>query len=155
MSVRMRDDVRRAVIRAAAEEAGRRGSGRIGTQDLLLASLVDPTSDAVRILAVDLREAREAVDRLDRAALSAVGVDLGDLALAPRRPAAGRRPPLAAGARAAIGRAVRTARVERARRVEMRHLVLGLLGCPPGDHAFEVLEALRVDRDSARRRASG
>jgi ATP-dependent Clp protease ATP-binding subunit ClpA len=155
MTVRLREDVRRAVLRTAAVEASRRGSARIGTQDLLLAALDDPTSQASRILGTDLAEARAAVDALDRTALASVGVDLGDVALAPAPMRAGRRPPLSAGGRTVLARAVRLARSERARRIDMRHLVLGLLGTRPADPAGDVLDALGVDREEARRRAVG
>jgi ATP-dependent Clp protease ATP-binding subunit ClpA len=152
MSVRLERDVRRAVLTFASAESAARGSGRIGTQDLLLATLVDPTSDAVRILGVDLDDGRRVVDGLDRAALASVGVDLGEVHLE-RRPAAGGRPALTAGARAVLARAVRSARAESARRVDMRHLTLALLGCRRPDAAAEVLEALGVDREEALRRA--
>jgi Clp amino terminal domain, pathogenicity island component len=152
MSVRLREDVRRAVLSFASAEAAGRGSGRIGTQDLLLGVLVDPASDAIRILGVDLDAAREAVDDLDRAALGTVGVDLGTLALE-RRPAGRGRRPLTSGARGVMVRAVRLARGERTRRVEMRHLTVALLACRRPDPAAEVLGALGVDPEEARRRA--
>jgi ATP-dependent Clp protease ATP-binding subunit ClpA len=154
MTVRLREDVRRAVLRTAAVEASRRGSARIGTQDLLLAALDDPTSQAGRILETDLAQARAAVDALDRTALASVGVDLGEVALAPAPIRGGRRRPLTAGARAVLTRAVRQARSERARRIDTRHLVVALLGATRGDPAVDVLDALGVDREQARRRAA-
>jgi ATP-dependent Clp protease ATP-binding subunit ClpA len=153
MTVRLREDVR-AVLRAAAIEASRRGSGRIGTQDLLLAALDDPNSEAGRMLGTELAEARAAVNALDRTALATVGVDLRDVALAPAPLRNAHRPPLSAGARGVLGRAVRLARSERARRIEMRHLVLGLLGSRAPDPAGEVLDELGINRDEARGRAA-
>ncbi|MGZ4136927.1 MAG: hypothetical protein ACXVPX_05090 [Actinomycetota bacterium] len=50
-------------------------------------------------------------------------------------------------------RAVRLAKGERTRRVEMRHLTAALLGCRRPDPAAEVLDALGVDPEEARRRA--
>jgi hypothetical protein len=152
MSVRLQADVRRAVLRFASAGAAGRGSARVGTQDLLLAVLVDPASDATRILAVDLDAARGAVDDLDRAALARVGVDLGRVELEPRPPGRGRRP-LTAGARGVFVRAVHLARRDRTGRVEMRHLTAGLLACRRPDPAAEVLDALGVDREEASRRA--
>jgi hypothetical protein len=152
MSVRLQADVRSAVLRFASAEAACRGSGRIGTQDLLLGVLVGPASDATRILGVDLGAARGAVDDLDRAALAHVGVDLGPVELEPRPAGRGRRP-LTSGARGVIVRAVHLARRDRTRRVEMRHLTAGLLACRRPDPAAEVIDALGVDREEARRRA--
>jgi Clp amino terminal domain, pathogenicity island component len=152
MSVRLQADVRRAVLRFASAEAAGRGSGRIGTQDLLLAVLVDPASDATRILGVDLDAARGAVKDLDRAALARVGVDLGRVELEPRPPGRGRRP-LTAGARGVFVRAVHLARRDRTGRIEMRHLTASLLACRRPDPAAEVLDALGVDREEASRRA--
>jgi ATP-dependent Clp protease ATP-binding subunit ClpA len=154
MTVRMREDVRRVVVRAAAQEASRRGAARIGTQDLLLAAMNDPTSDARRILGTDLAHARAAVEGLDRAALAQVGVELGDVAAAAVPARGWHRPPLSAGARAALARAVRLARFEGAHLIEMRHLVLALLGARRPDPAADVLDALAIDRKEASRRAA-
>jgi ATP-dependent Clp protease ATP-binding subunit ClpA len=146
-------DVRRAVLVFASAESAARGSGRIGTQDLLLGTLVDPASDAARILQVDLDGVRAAVENLDRAALTGVGVDLGPVELE-RRPASPRgHRSLTSAARAVLTRAVQLARRERTRRVEMRHLSIALLACTRPDEAAEVLNALGVDREEARRRA--
>jgi ATP-dependent Clp protease ATP-binding subunit ClpA len=152
MSLRLREDVRRAVLLSAAFEADRRGSGRIGTQDLLLGALHDRTSQAREILGTDLVTARAAVDDLDRAALAGVGVEL-DAPLAPRAHRSRRRPPLTSGARAVLARAVRSARSDRARRVGMRQLLIALLAARAPDPAAEVLDALGVDRAAARARA--
>jgi ATP-dependent Clp protease ATP-binding subunit ClpA len=154
VTVRLRQDVRRAVLDAAAAEARRRASGRVATQDLLLAALHDPVSEAVSILGVDLDDARAAVDRLDRAALDSIGVDLGVVELTPSRAAVRRRPPFTAGARSALARAVRLARVERQKRVAMRHIVLALLAARRPDPAAEVLDELGIDREEARLRAN-
>lgn len=155
MTIRLGEDARRAVLGAAADEARRRGTGRIATQDLLLATLHDPASEAVSILGVDLAAARAAVTRLDRAALASVGVDLGPLELAPRPRSGGRRPPFTSGVRSTLARAVRLTRAERRNRVEMRDLVVALLGAERPDPAGDVLDELGVDRDAARGRATG
>lgn len=155
MTVLLRQDVRRVVLGAAADEARRRGSGRIGTQDLLLGILRDPTSEAVAILDVDLAAARSAVDRLDRDALASIGVDLGPVELRPRRAVDRRRPPFTSGCRAALARAVRLTRAEERDRVEMRHLVVALLATDRPDPAGDVLDELHIDREAARDRADG
>ncbi|MGZ4115429.1 MAG: hypothetical protein ACXVQT_10175 [Actinomycetota bacterium] len=84
--------------------------------------------------------------------LATVGVDVGPLELELRPAGRGRRP-LTSGARAVMVRAVRLARGERTRTVEMRHLTAALLGCRRPDPAAEVLDALGVDPEEARRRA--
>lgn len=69
-----------AVYLRASEEARRRGDRRAGTDHLLLALFEDPSTEAV--LGVSLQQARQALDSLDREALTGVG--LGSGADAPR-----------------------------------------------------------------------
>jgi ATP-dependent Clp protease ATP-binding subunit ClpA len=149
---RLSSDVRRAVLTSAAEEAQRRGDRRLGTEHLLLGLLDDPNGLASRFLAIDLESAREASTALDRAALSAVGVDLGsfDQPSGPTR--ARRRPWLTSGARSVLERSVHEAQAAKARRIEDRHLLLGLLACKPPDPAFQLLAALGIDPAEARER---
>jgi ATP-dependent Clp protease ATP-binding subunit ClpA len=59
----------------AQDEAVRRGDRSIGTEHLLLALLIDPASPAARAIGKDIGTARDALDALDREALSAVGVE--------------------------------------------------------------------------------
>ncbi|MFC6085123.1 Clp protease N-terminal domain-containing protein, partial [Sphaerisporangium aureirubrum] len=66
------------VVKAALDEARRRGSRRMGTEHLLLGLLRLPASPAARALGVDLAEARSTLDALDRAALRAIGIDIRD-----------------------------------------------------------------------------
>ena len=67
----------RAAVTASADEARRRGDRRIGTDHLLLGLLHDPGS--AEALGVTVEAAREKSDALDRAALAAIGLDLGRL----------------------------------------------------------------------------
>jgi ATP-dependent Clp protease ATP-binding subunit ClpA len=152
MVTRLSDDARKAVLTSAADEAGRRGDRRIGTDHLLLALLHDPTSASARALGVDLQAAREASDALDRAALAAVGIDVGHLGRPARAAKARRRPPLTSGARAVLVRAVNDARAGRARRIGTPHLLLGLLTRERPDPAAELLAALGVDPAEVRAR---
>jgi Clp amino terminal domain, pathogenicity island component len=64
-----------AIYLQASEEARSRGDRRTGTDHLLLALLEDSSVEAV--LGVSLQQAREALDSLDREALSALGVGAG------------------------------------------------------------------------------
>jgi ATP-dependent Clp protease ATP-binding subunit ClpA len=59
----------------ARDEALRRGDRTIGTEHLLLAMLVDPTSPCARAIGCDLEAARSALEEMDRQALSAIGVE--------------------------------------------------------------------------------
>jgi hypothetical protein len=59
----------------AGEEARRRGDRRTGTDHLLLALLEDPSIEA--LLGVNLQQARQALESLDREALGAVGLGFG------------------------------------------------------------------------------
>jgi hypothetical protein len=66
----------------ASEEARRRGDRRYGTDHLLLALFEDPSIE--EILGVNLQQARQALQALDRGALAALG--LGTDADAPELP---------------------------------------------------------------------
>lgn len=142
-------DARRRVITIAAEEALRRGDERIGTEHLLLALLRDPGSVAGEALGLDIERARAALDTLDQDALQAVGIDLRSM----RQPVAvltRRRLPFTSGARDVLHRGVLEARTEKARRIQARHLLLGVLARKRPDPAAELLAALSVDPASAR-----
>lgn len=77
MVKRLSVDARRMLLTSAAEEARRRGDRRLGTDHLLLGILHDQDSPAARALGIDLESARVAADALDRAALSTVGIEVG------------------------------------------------------------------------------
>jgi ATP-dependent Clp protease ATP-binding subunit ClpA len=137
-------DARRRVITLAAEESRRRGDERIATEHLLLALLRDPGSVATQALGVDVDRARAALDELDQEALRAIGVDLPSMSR--QVPVlTQRRPPLTSGAREVLHRAVLEARTEKARRIQARHLLLGVLACKRPDPAAELLDVLGVD----------
>jgi Clp amino terminal domain, pathogenicity island component len=71
-----------AIYLRASEEARRRGDRRTGTDHVLLALFEDPSIEAV--LGVNLQQARQALESLDREALDALG--LGAAADAPALP---------------------------------------------------------------------
>jgi hypothetical protein len=64
-----------AICLQASEEARRRGDRRYGTDHILLALFEDPSIEVV--LGVSLQQARQALDSLDQAVLSAVGLGSG------------------------------------------------------------------------------
>jgi ATP-dependent Clp protease ATP-binding subunit ClpA len=143
-------DARRWVLAAAEAEARRRGDRRLGTDHLLLALFHDPKALAAGLLGVDLDRARAAAEGLDRAALAAIGVDLGDSEL-PAVPApARRRLSWTSGARAVLVATVAEARRTKSRRISTRHLLLALLALRRPDPAGQLLDALGVDAAAAR-----
>ncbi len=144
-------DARRRVLALGAEEARRRGDARIGTEHLLLALLHQPDGALAETLGVGRDEVREALDRLDRQALAAIGIDTTDLPLA--TPVSGRRrPPFTSGAREALRHALLATRSEGARRVTSRHLMLGLLERVRPDPVAHLLADLGIDADAVRDR---
>lgn len=135
-----------AVVTAALEESRRRGDRRLGTEHLLLGLLHDP--DCARALGTDLTAARAALDRLDRAALAALGIDVDGLRPAEVPPRRGKPGALTSGARAVVNEAIRG--VPRPR--EPGRLLQALVRLAPPDPAADLLVELGVDRDAVRRR---
>ena len=64
-----------AIYLRASEEARRRGDRRTGTDHVLLALFEDPSIEAA--LGVNLQQARQALESLDREALGALGLGSG------------------------------------------------------------------------------
>jgi hypothetical protein len=64
-----------AIYLRATEEARRRGDRRTGTDHILLALLEDPSIEVA--LGVNLQQARQALESLDREALGALGLGSG------------------------------------------------------------------------------
>lgn len=152
MVKRFNEDARRIVLTSAAEEAHRRGDRRIGTDHLLLGLLHDHHSVPAWALGVDLESARAASAALDRAALAAVGIDVGELGSSPRAIQARRHPPLTSGARAVLERSLHDARSAKARYIDARQLLLAILTRERPDPAAELLAALGLDPAEVRDR---
>lgn len=138
-------------IKAAAEEARRRGDRRIGTEHLLLGLLVDQEEPPARALGIDLETARAALDALDGDALVAIGLDADGF-----RPVAGRHPAvsvsrLSSGARTAVQRCVKGTTM-RTRSTAPTHLLRELLDAQRPDPVAELLGKLGVDRAAVRAR---
>lgn len=153
MVVLLSKDARAAVLAGAVEEARRVGDRRVRTEHLLLGLLRDPDSATARDLGCDLATARAASARLDREALASVGIEVDEPPTAPGGQGR-RRPPFTSGTRAALHRAVLRAREEGARRIDERHLLIGILGARLPDSAAELLGALGVDASDVLRRLS-
>ncbi|MEO3812178.1 Clp protease N-terminal domain-containing protein [Sphaerisporangium sp. B11E5] len=142
------------VTKAALDEARRHGGRRLGTEHLLLGLLRVPGTPAARALGVGVDEARAAMEALDRAALRAIGVDVGEF---PPPGAVSRpHPPLTVAAatstaRAVLDRAVR-ATTRKTRATAPEHLLAALLSCEPPDPVAGLLAELGVDRAAVRSR---
>jgi ATP-dependent Clp protease ATP-binding subunit ClpA len=151
MFERLETDARPWVLKAATQEAGRRGDRRIGSDHLLLGMFHDPKGLATRTLGADLATARAAVDALDRAALVAIGLDLAEQDFpTPNAKPNRAHQPWNSSARGVMVRAVEEARRTKSRRIETRHLLLALLERQPPDPAGQLIEALGVDVAVAR-----
>jgi ATP-dependent Clp protease ATP-binding subunit ClpA len=140
-----------AIILAAIDEARRRGDRLLGSEHLFLGLLHEPDSAAVRALGVDLSAARAALAALDRAALAAIGLDVGDLPLASRAPLR-KGPRMSSAARAVINRAVKGATQTKARHVWTTQVALALLASEPPDPVAALMAELGIDRAAVRER---
>lgn len=138
---------------AAVEEARRSGYRRVGTEHLLLGLLTEPDDPAARALGVTLETARATLDRLDGAALAAVGVEVGGFGGGPL-PAAPKRATLSSGAKAVLARARATADAApaKSRRITTKHYLEALLACDQPDPAAILLGELKVDAAEVRSR---
>jgi ATP-dependent Clp protease ATP-binding subunit ClpA len=139
----------RTAVEDARYEAELRGDRRIGTEHLLVALLED---DALaQIVGADAHEARAAAERLDRAALEAIGIELGEFQPT-GRPALGRHARVTAGVKAVLQQTLATAAAEKARAITARHILLALVDRPHPDPAAALLATLAVDRAAVRER---
>ena len=148
MSIRLDPDARRAVLRAAQEEARALGSTTVEAEHLLLAlASVDagPTGRVLADAGLDRDGIAAALEREAERSLACVGVVLGDyrssVAHAPIR----RSPRLATSAKRALERAVRAALDREHRRVTGPHLLVGILAAQVGT-VPRALAAADVDR---------
>ncbi|WP_283138861.1 Clp protease N-terminal domain-containing protein [Rhizohabitans arisaemae] len=138
-------------IKAAAEEARQRGDRRIGTEHLLLGLLRNPDSTGARALGVDLAAAQTALAELDKAALRALGLNVGAVPQArPRKHPAVSATTLTTSARAAITQAIKvTKRKDRDTQAPVQ-VLLALLAQRRPDPVADLLDHLGVDRTAVR-----
>jgi ATP-dependent Clp protease ATP-binding subunit ClpA len=138
------------IYQAATDEALGRGDRRVGTENLLIAILLDAESDTAQALGVDLEQARAGLRELDRRALAAVGVPgpYSGAALPARRREKLRLTPAAKG----VFTGLRAEAKAEGDRLGVRHILLLLLALQPPDPAAELLDHLGVDRQQVRRR---
>jgi ATP-dependent Clp protease ATP-binding subunit ClpA len=141
----------RNAVRYGVEEAERRGDRRVGTDHLLLGVLRD--ADSAALVGISVDQARASADALDRKALVAIGIDIGDFrpAAAPRK---GIRTQFTSGARSALSRTLVHTTADRSRRITPQHLLLALAEREQPDAAAALLSELEVDTAELRRRLS-
>jgi ATP-dependent Clp protease ATP-binding subunit ClpA len=138
------------VVTAAREEARQRGAKRVGTEHLLLGLLHETDSASVRALGIDLDGAHAALEALDREALRAIGIDVGNLG--PAQPIPSHQyPPMTSTAQAVLTQAVKAANAK-TRDIDTAHLLHALLDREEPDPAAVVLARLGVDRTAVRER---
>ncbi len=142
----------RNAVRFGVEEAQRRGDRRVGTDHLLLGVLRD--ADTAALVGVSIDDARKTADSLDRKALVAIGIDIGDFrpSAAPRKAI---RAPFTSGARSALQRTLAHTTAEKSRRITPKHLLLALAERERPDAAAALLAEMKVDTAELRRRLSG
>lgn len=140
----------RTAVEDARYEAERRGDRRIGSDHLLTALLRDESLS--ERIGVDAEAVVETAERLDREAIAAIGFDPGSLRTARRSSLARRSVPLTSGAKDVLRDSLRAAADERSREITAKHLMLAVLARRTPDPAAEILDALALDRATARSR---
>lgn len=151
MFERFTEDVRRAVLAAAADASGRRGDPRVGTEHLLLGSVEvgNPVSDQFEL---SPQEIRDRLGEWDAQALRSVGIEADVGSLGP--PPVGRRrrrflprghAPFTQGAKYALERSLHICLAEGHRAISISHLLAGLALGGPGDPAVRLLRSLGVE----------
>ncbi|GAA4189643.1 hypothetical protein GCM10022288_17800 [Gryllotalpicola kribbensis] len=139
----------RVAVDDARYEAARRGDRRVGTEHLLITLLEN--DELAAAVGIDAEAARTAAEQLDRSALAAVGIELGEFAPGGRG-RVGRFVPFTAGARQVMNGTLRHGVAEKARSLTPRHMMLALLERDAPDPAAQLLAALAVDAVAARDR---
>jgi ATP-dependent Clp protease ATP-binding subunit ClpA len=132
----------RRIVQEAREVARELAAPMLEAEHLLLAAARVPRTaahDALAAAGLGYDDLVAGLDAEVEASLAAVGVTLSSFSLPPARPAAS-TPRWGSSARLALSRAHRIASGRRDRRVDARHLLLGLLRAPAG----RVPRALRL-----------
>ncbi|MEA2298528.1 MAG: hypothetical protein QOF77_1464 [Solirubrobacteraceae bacterium] len=145
---RLDDDARRAVMRAAQEEAREQGSATIEAEHLLLALAAEEDTPTGRLLAaagLDHEGVLAALASETARSLAAVGVAIDDFASFDAGPTGRPSPKLAASAKRVLERAVGLARAGAAGHITSAHLLAGILGAAVGT-VPRALETAGIDR---------
>jgi ATP-dependent Clp protease ATP-binding subunit ClpA len=142
----------RAAVEDARYEAERRGDRRVGSDHLLIALLQDDRT--AQLVGVSADAARAAADELDRGALSAIGLNVGEGTYKPAGRGASRRrvSSITTGAKGVIEQSLANAAAAKARAITSEHMLLALLDRRQPDPAATLLAALPVDLVALRAR---
>lgn len=140
----------RAVVEDAQHEAENRGDRRIGSDHLLLALLKD--DEIAQLVGVDAVAAHDAVEQLDRTAIAAIGLTIGEFHFSDRTTVGRHVRMMSSGAKAVIRESLANATAEKARTITSRHLLLALLDQHEPDPAAVLLAALPINRPALRAR---
>ena len=146
-----------AIYLQASEEARRRGDRRTGTDHILLALFEDPSIEL--LLGVNLQQARQALESLDRQALGALGLGSGTdapelpMRAVPKKPrlrdvVQKDRPRPTPAAKKVLQDAVKPNR--RKSQVTAQQVLAQILTLEPPDPAAALLGALGVNKSEVR-----
>lgn len=140
----------RKAVTTAVEEARARGDARIGTEHLLLGAF---DSETLARLGLDPDAIRSQLDRLDAAALEAVGVDPGLIEVESTLSRPGKRKghiPFTGGAKQVLVQALKEAIELGDRHIGAEHIALALTARPANDRATMALRGLGLEPESLR-----
>ncbi|QIK63229.1 Clp protease [Leucobacter viscericola] len=140
----------RAVVEDALYEAERRGDRRIASDHLLLALLQN--DEIAGWVGTDAATAQAAADQLDRDALAAIGLSVGEVQLSGRAPIGKRAARMTTGAKEVLKRTLVHATAEKSRTITPRHMLLAIIDRRDPDPAATLLAALPVDQTALRER---
>jgi ATP-dependent Clp protease ATP-binding subunit ClpA len=136
----------RAIVRAASQEEARtQGTGTVQAEHLLLALSVHP---ALQHLGLDHDRIEQALTQEEERSLASVGIASGDFD-GPSASARPHRTRLATSAKLALERALLAARRRQARRIEVSHLLIGVLSAGQG-RVPRALEIAGIDLEQLR-----
>jgi len=138
----------RLVVTHAVEEAETRGDTRIGTEHLLIGVA---RSRSLNGLMPDVESLRAELERMDRKALTSVGLDPRLIELAgPARNGKTVHIPFTSGAKDILKGALREALDLGHRHIGVEHIALALTAIEGPDRATGVLNGLDLDPDALR-----
>ena len=133
----------RRVVTRGVEEARDRSDGRVGTAHLLIGAA---DTGAGRQLGLSAAAVRDQLDRIDREALAAVGIDPSLIAAAPgSRPREHRHLPFTGAGKDVLKQSLREAISMNHRHIGGEHILLALTTLPASDRATQVMRGLGID----------
>ncbi|HEX6145152.1 MAG TPA: Clp protease N-terminal domain-containing protein [Acidimicrobiia bacterium] len=133
----------RQVVTRGVEEARERSDGRVGTDHLLVGAA---DTGAGKQIGLSAGAVWGELDRIDREALAAVGIDPSLIAAAPAvRPREHRHLPFTGASKDVLKQSLREAISMNHRHIGAEHILLALTTLPESDRATRVLRGLGID----------